>query len=95
MPAGMAVDQKDIGSPKTVMSIPVARKCAAAARPYGPAPMIEIRNRSHPLVGPQGRLVTPTVTARSAGLRELLGQWQQPPLGARTRLGCPVWLAYV
>src|SRR6266545_886069 len=38
MPFGMWRSQNSIGSPNTRVSTPAARRCAAAARPYGPAP---------------------------------------------------------
>ena len=39
MPAGMPC-QNDIGSPKMCVVTPARRRCAAAASPCGPAPMI-------------------------------------------------------
>ena len=36
----MLVCQNDIGSPKILTSTPARRRCAAAASPYGPAPMM-------------------------------------------------------
>jgi hypothetical protein len=38
MPFGI-VRQNAIGSPKTRTSTPARRRCAAAERPYGPAPI--------------------------------------------------------
>jgi len=40
MPRGMFRFQNSIGSPKIRVSTFLARRCAAAASPYGPAPMI-------------------------------------------------------
>ena len=40
IPAGIWFSQNSITLPKMQVSTPTARKCAAAARPYGPAPMI-------------------------------------------------------
>src|SRR4029077_11873427 len=39
-PAGMLFCQNDMGSPKILTSTPARRRCAAAASPYGPAPMM-------------------------------------------------------
>src|ERR1700691_3648508 len=39
-PDGMLFCQNDIGSPKIRTSTPARRRCAAAASPYGPAPMM-------------------------------------------------------
>src|SRR5688500_6860025 len=39
IPTGMFRSQNAIGSPNTIVSTPTGRRWAAAASPYGPAPM--------------------------------------------------------